>query len=230
MKSMVEMKLRKMGMKRMKNREFHQCLGNGENKKLWRGDREPQRVLNFNCPFLTGSYSDWFIQEANNDVESDVQETSGHAGGRDDGTFEDFADKVLAMAQDLARKTSKYTTTQIPKRARAVTSSKVSRLRWNMMSAWHLEMREEKESVSADLRRPRAGSWYNGRRRFTGEYAKEVANVSEEKREYYKEKVKEMNKESHVGTMESLKWAHTKGVTLLQETASLLILKYEDIQ
>jgi len=34
MKSMVEMKLRKMGMKRMKNREFHQCLGNGENKKL----------------------------------------------------------------------------------------------------------------------------------------------------------------------------------------------------
>jgi len=97
------------------------------------------------------------------------------------------------------------------------------------MSAWHLEMREEKESVSADLRRPRAGSWYNGRRRFTGEYAKEVANVSEEKREYYKEKVKEMNEESHVGTVESLRRAQTPVVNLLRETASLLILKFEDI-
>jgi hypothetical protein len=51
-----------------------------------------------------------------------------------------------------------------------------------------------------------------------------------EKREYYKEKVKEMNEEGRVGSMESLKRGRTKRVKRLRETASLMILKYEDIQ
>jgi len=84
------------------------------------------------------------------------------------------------MAQDLARTTTKYTTMQILERAKPVTTSKVSRLRCNKMSAWNLAMREEKELVSADLRRPKAGSGYKGRLGFTGEYAKKVANVYEE--------------------------------------------------
>jgi len=134
------------------------------------------------------------------------------------------------MAQDLARTTTKYTTMQILERARAVTTSKVSRLRCNKMSAWNLAMREEKESVSADLRRPKAEFWYKGRLGFTAEYAKEVANVYEEKKQYNEQKVKEMNEEGRIGTTESLKRAQTKGVKLLRETASLFILKYEDIQ
>ena len=166
----------------------------------------------------------------NDEVDSDGNEASGLAGDEDDGIFKDFADKVLAMAQDLARTTTKHTAMQILVRAKAVTTSKVSGLRFNKMSAWNLAMREEKELVSADLRRPKAGSGYKGPLGFTGEYAKEVSNVYEEKREYYEEKVKEMNEGGCVGTMESLKRAQTKGVKLLRETASLLILKYEDIQ
>jgi len=164
------------------------------------------------------------------EVDLDVNEASGHAGDEDDDIFEDFADKVLAMEQDFARTTTKYTTMQILERERAVTTSKVSRLRCNKMSAWNLAMREEKESVSADLCRPKAGSGYEGRLRLMGEYTKEVANVYEEKREYYEEKVKEMNEEGRVGSMECLKRAQTKRVKLLRETASLLILKDEDIQ
>jgi hypothetical protein len=166
----------------------------------------------------------------NDEVDSDVNEASGLARDEDDGIFEDFADKVHAMAQDLARTMTKYTTMQILERARAVTTSKVSRLHCNKMSTWNLAMREEKELVSADLRRPKAGSGYKGRLGFTGEYAEEVANVYEEKREYYEEKVKEMNEEGRAGTMVSLKTAQTKRVKLLREPASLLILKYEDIQ
>jgi hypothetical protein len=63
-----------------------------------------------------------------------------------------------------------------------------------------------------------------------GENAMEVVNVNEEKREYFEEKVKVMNEEGHVGAIESLKRAPTKGVKLVRETASLLIPKYEDIQ
>jgi hypothetical protein len=160
----------------------------------------------------------------------DVNEASGLAGDEDDGIFKDFADKVLAMAQDLARTTTKYTTMQILEHVRAVTTSKVSRLRCNKMSAWNLAMREEKKSVSANLHRSKAGFGYKGWLGFMREYAKEVPNVSEEKREYYKEIVKEMNDEGCVGIMESLERVQTKGVKLLRETPIFLILKYEDIQ
>jgi len=98
MNSMADKKLGKMGMKRMKKRVIRQCLGNRERKNLWRGDREPQRVLKFDFPFLTGIYCGWFVQDANDEVESDVNEASSFAGDEDDGIFGDFADKVLAMA------------------------------------------------------------------------------------------------------------------------------------
>jgi len=114
MKSMAEKKLRKMGMKRMKMGVIRQRLGNRERKNLWSGDRERPRVLKFNFPFLTGIYGDWFVHDANDEVDSDVNIASGLAGDTDDGIFEDFADKALAMAQHLARTTTNYTTITDP--------------------------------------------------------------------------------------------------------------------
>jgi hypothetical protein len=97
------------------------------------------------------------------------------------------------------------------------------------MSAWNLAMREEKESVSAHLPRPKVGFGYMERLGFTGEYAKEVAIVFVEKRDNYDDIVNEMKEEHHIVTMESLKRAQTKGVKLLRETTSLLIIKNDDI-
>jgi len=208
-KSTAEKKLRKMGMTRIKNRVICQCLGNRERKNRCRRAPQPQRVLKLGFPLGPGIYGDWFVQDENDEVDSDVTEASGHAGDENDGIFEDFADKVLAMGQDLARMTTKYTTMQILKHARAVTTSKLSRLLCNKMSAWNLAMREEKESVSADLRTPKAVFGYKGWLRFPGLYAKKVANVYAKKREYYGEKVKLMKEESHVGTLENLKRAQT---------------------
>jgi hypothetical protein len=194
MKSTADKKLKKMGMKRRKKkRVIRQCLSNGERKNLLKGDREPQRVLKFDFPFLTGIYGDRFVQDANDEVDSDGNEASGLAGDEDNGISKAFADKILAMAQDLARTTTKSTTVQILERARAVNTSKVSRLCSNKMSPWNLAMREEKESVSTDLCRPMTGFGYMGWLGFTGEYAEEVANVYEEMREYYEEQLKEMN-------------------------------------
>jgi hypothetical protein len=76
----------------------------------------------------------------NGKVDSDINEASGLAGDEYDGIFKDFANKVLAMVHDLARTTTKYTTVQILKHARAVTTSKVSGLRCNKMSTWNLAM------------------------------------------------------------------------------------------
>jgi hypothetical protein len=170
------------------------------------------------------------VQDANDEVHADVNEQSALAGEDDDGIVEDLSDKVLAMAQDHTRMTFKYTTMQLIDRARPVTTAKVSRLRCNKMRSWNIAMREEKESISADLRRPKAKFGYKGRVVLTGEYAKEVANVYEEKREYYKEKVQDMKAVGRIGIMQSFKRAQTKRVKLWREMASLLIVKHEDVQ
>jgi hypothetical protein len=47
---------------------------------------------------------------------------------------------------------------------------------------------------------------------------------------YHEENVNEINGQGSVGTMESLKRAQKKRAKILQETASFLILKYEDIE
>jgi hypothetical protein len=50
---------------------------------------------------------------------------------------------------------------------------------------------------------------------FRGEYTKEVATVYMGKRKYYKEKVKEMNEEGRINTMESINRVQKKRVKLL---------------
>ena len=97
------------------------------------------------------------------------------------------------MAPDLARMMSKDTMMQILEHARAVTTSILSRLLSNKMSAWNVAMREEMESVSANLRRPKPGSGYTGWLGFTVEYTNKVVNIYEDKRNYYKDKLMEMN-------------------------------------
>jgi len=113
----------------------------------------------------------------NHKLDLDENEASGLAGDEDNGISEDFADKELVTVPDLARMTTKYTTIQVVVRARAGTTSKVSHLRCNMMSAWNLPMREEKESVSAELCRPKTGWGYMRRLVIVAEYATVVANV-----------------------------------------------------
>lgn len=60
-------------------------------------------------------------------------------------------------------------------------------------------------------------------------YAKEVGNDNQEMRKCCEERINEKNEECYIGTLESFKRVQKKGVKLLQETASLLILKYADI-
>jgi len=91
MKSMAEKKLRKRGMKRTKDRVMRQCRSNGERKNLWRGDREPERVLKFDIAFLTTIYGEWFIQDAHDTVDSDVNKSSDLGRDEDDGNFEHLA-------------------------------------------------------------------------------------------------------------------------------------------
>jgi len=176
-KGTVEKKVRKMGMKRINGKVICQCLGNGERNNLWWGVRGPQRVLKFDFSFHTVVYGDRFVQDANDQVDWDVNETFSVARDADDGILEKITGIVLPMAPDLASTMTKYTTMQILNVGRPVPTYIVSRLRCNKTSVWNLVMREQKESVSANLRRPMAVSGYKGHLGVTGEYRKKVANV-----------------------------------------------------
>jgi len=54
--------------------------------------------------------------------------------------------------------------------------------------------------------------------------------VDVDKGDYYQEKLQKMNDEGHIDTLESLKGAHPKAGKHFKESASLLIVKYEDVQ
>ncbi|KAF8542794.1 hypothetical protein BDD12DRAFT_802556 [Trichophaea hybrida] len=135
----------------------------------------------------------------------------------DDVIFCEFADKIIAMAQDLARQNSKYSTNEIPERSLNITIAAAKRLRFNKLSGWQVAMREEKELVATDLRQPVSGKGYKGRKGFDGRYSQHVAEVYQdpEKREFYMKRAEEINEEGRVGLLTSLKSTQKKSLNRL---------------
>ena len=96
----------------------------------------------------------------------------------DEAIFEDFAAKILEMAQDLARTNSQYSTREILERSLEITVSAAKRLKMKKVSGWHVAMAEEKELFAPDIRQPQPGKGIDGRKGFDGRYAQHVADVT----------------------------------------------------
>ncbi|KAF8523046.1 hypothetical protein BDD12DRAFT_904759 [Trichophaea hybrida] len=135
----------------------------------------------------------------------------------DDVIFCEFADRIIAMAQDLTRQNSKYSTNEILERSLNITIAAAKRLRFNKLSGWQVAMREEKELVATDLRQPVSGKGYKGRKGFDGRYSQHVAEVYQdpEKRECYMKRAEEINEEGRVGLLNSLKSTQKKSLNWL---------------
>ncbi|KAF8534152.1 hypothetical protein BDD12DRAFT_896950 [Trichophaea hybrida] len=135
----------------------------------------------------------------------------------DDVIFCEFADKIIAMAQDLTRQNSKYSTNEILERSLNITIAAAKRLRFNKLSGWQVAMCEEKELVATDLRQPISGKGYKGRKGFDGRYSQHVAEVYQdpEKREFYMKRAEEINEEGRVGLLTSLKSTQKKSLNQL---------------
>ncbi|KAF8539159.1 hypothetical protein BDD12DRAFT_805559 [Trichophaea hybrida] len=97
---------------------------------------------------------------------------------KDDVTFCEFADKIIAMAQDIARQNSKYSTNEILEWSLNITIVAAKRLHFNKLQ-------------------PVFGKRYEGRKGFDGRYSQHVAEVYQvpEKREFYMKRAEELNKE-----------------------------------
>jgi hypothetical protein len=138
----------------------------------------------------------------------------------DDAIFREFADKIVGMAQELARQNSQYTTKEILRRALKITTATSKRLRFNKVSAWQVAMREERELVDQELRQPVAGKGYQGRKGFDGKYSQHVSgeyNNDAEKRNAWQERATELNEYRGVGTLESLKTTQKKSLKRLSK-------------
>ena len=111
------------------------------------------------------------------------------------------------MAQDLARTNSKYSTQEILERSLDITASAAKRLKVKQVSAWHVAMAEEKELIALNIRQPQKGKGIDGRKGFDGRYAQHVAEVyrDPEKRQHYQQRADEINAQSRVGSLKSLK-------------------------
>lgn len=135
----------------------------------------------------------------------------------DEAIFEDFAAKILEMAQDLARTNSQYSTREILERSLEITVSAAKRLKMKKVSGWHVAMAEEKELFAPDIRQPQPGKGIDGRKGFDGRYAQHVAEVYRDptKKEYYRQRAAEINAESRVCSMESLKKVQRKKIKRL---------------
>ncbi|KAF8538101.1 hypothetical protein BDD12DRAFT_806398 [Trichophaea hybrida] len=81
----------------------------------------------------------------------------------DDVIFSEFADKILAMAQDLVQQNSKYSTNEILKQSLNITIAAATQLCFNKLSGWQVAIREEKGLVATDLRQPESGTGNKGR-------------------------------------------------------------------
>ncbi|KAF8534844.1 hypothetical protein BDD12DRAFT_894893 [Trichophaea hybrida] len=135
----------------------------------------------------------------------------------DDVIFSEFADKIIAMAQDLGRQNSKYSTNEILERFLNITIAAATQLRFNKLPGCQVAMREEKELVATDLRQPVSGKGYKGRKGFDGRYSQHVAEVYQdpEKREFYMKIAEEINEEGRVGLLTSLKSTQNKSLNQL---------------
>ncbi|KAF8542600.1 hypothetical protein BDD12DRAFT_802774 [Trichophaea hybrida] len=114
---------------------------------------------------------------------------------KDDVIFSEFSDKIIAMAQDLARQNSKYSTNEILERSLNITIAAAKQLHFNTLSGWQIAMCEEKELVATDYRQPISGKYYKARKGFDGRYSQYVAEVYQnpEQREFYMKRAEEIH-------------------------------------
>lgn len=147
----------------------------------------------------------------------------------DESIFSDFAAKIIAMAQELARTNSKYSTQEILERALDITSSAAKRLKVKKVSAWHVALAEEKDLFALEIRQPLPGKGADGRRGFDGRYAQHVAEAYRDpaKRAHYRQRADEINADTRVGSLVSLRKIQKHRLKRL--TTYLIELSHNDV-
>jgi D-lyxose ketol-isomerase len=107
--------------------------------------------------------------------------------------FQSFVEKIRKTAQDQAAKTDKFTAQQILRMSGILLSAefKSARIKSSKVSAWNLFQSDMKAAVPDHIRCPTQS---DGRHKFTGEYAKMVAEQWPEHRDEYMEKADVINR------------------------------------
>jgi D-lyxose ketol-isomerase len=108
--------------------------------------------------------------------------------------FQSFVEKIRKTAQDQAAETDKFTAQQILRMSGILLSAefKSARIKSSKVSAWNLFQSDMKSAVPDHIRCPTQSDGL--RHKFTGEYAKMVAEQWPEHRDEYMEKADVINR------------------------------------
>jgi hypothetical protein len=108
--------------------------------------------------------------------------------------FQSFVEKIREAAQERAAMTNKFTAQQILKMSGILLSAefKSTRMKSSKVSAWNLFQSDMKATIPDNIRCPTQSDGL--RPKFTGEYAKTVAEQWPDHRDEYMEKANVINK------------------------------------
>ena len=118
-----------------------------------------------------------------------------------DPIIRDFVEEVLALAQNKASLSTKYTARDILLASKMVIPSNITRLKGGNVTPFALALKEEKCNAPLEALKQQAGQKRNGKPGLDGRYAKWVKTQFEnpEKKAYYREKAKKMNEKGGEG-------------------------------
>jgi hypothetical protein len=144
-----------------------------------------------------------------------------------------FSDKVLKLAEETIanQTTTAFTVKQLLEKAKLMNSTTSVRIKMKKYTSWNVAFEEMKKHTDKIDREP-TREMQNGRKAFTGQYAKLVKETYHANKERYQEIADRRNEELKSGEKEALVKTQTKAIRQLRKFVSsyydieLIIIQY----
>jgi hypothetical protein len=133
----------------------------------------------------------------------------------------EFSDKVLKLAEETIanQTTTTFTVKQLLEKAKLMNSATSARIKMKKHTSWNVALEEMKKHIDKQDRQP-TREMQNGRKAFTGGYAKLVKETYHANKDHYKELADQRNEELKAGETEALVKSQTKAIRQLRKFVS----------
>jgi hypothetical protein len=139
----------------------------------------------------------------------------------------------LKLAEETIanQSTTTFTVKQLLEKAKLINSATSARIKMKKHTSWNVALEEMKKHTEKQDREP-TREMQNGRKAFTGQYAKLVKETYHGNKEHYQEIADQRNEELKSGETEALVKTQTKAIRQLRKFVSscypieLIIIQY----
>jgi hypothetical protein len=145
--------------------------------------------------------------DAQDQEEDNLEDDEGYT------LVKEFSDKVLKLAEETIanQTTTTFTVKQLLDKAKLMNSATSARIKIKKYTSWNVVLEEMKKHTEKLDREP-TREMQNGRKAFTGRYAKIVKETYHANKGHYKELADQRNEELKAGETEALVKTQTKAI------------------